>query len=361
MMSQPRIFVTLDVMRGIAALAVLAHHCAPLLGPWWSPGSAYLAVDLFFMLSGFVLALAYSDRLNSTMTTGQFVVERAIRIYPLFALGMLFGSLAAVLMLITGSPSWTLFQIARDTATGLFMIPSVPWDSNGVFKYNLFPLNWPAWSLFYEVVINLVFAFLPIRRWSQLLPLLIVSAIGVIGVSATYNGMDAGTHYFEIGAGLIRVTFGFFMGVALYTLHRRAPLVRALPAIIVLAVTALLLAVPMGETMRPWYDAACVLILFPVVIYLGAAIQPRGIVRRAGEKLGVASFAIYATHAGPLLIFGGLWARLSPASKGHPSPLIGLLFIAGMVLFALTLHRFFDEPLRRWLRAQRGAGRLPVG
>jgi peptidoglycan/LPS O-acetylase OafA/YrhL len=97
-------FVILDALRGVAAAAVVTVHAplffhsvatpgsvpdasghAPMTGPLFE---AYLAVDFFFLLSGFVLAHAYGEKLNDGMTSCQFMRCRLIRLYPLYLLAL---------------------------------------------------------------------------------------------------------------------------------------------------------------------------------------------------------------------------------------------------------------------------------
>jgi peptidoglycan/LPS O-acetylase OafA/YrhL len=84
----PHQFATLDGLRGVAAIAVTSLHFRFELGKFLLPHS-YLAVDFFFVLSGFVLAYAYEDRLSEGMKPIQFLRLRVIRLYPLYLIGTL--------------------------------------------------------------------------------------------------------------------------------------------------------------------------------------------------------------------------------------------------------------------------------
>jgi len=144
-----RTYVTLDGLRGIAALSVVVLHCYRYFGDFtWS--SAALAVDLFFVLSGFVLAYAYEAKLPTA--SGAFLKARLIRLYPLYLVGTLLGMIEALATMKYGGPA------AMDRATfwtslpfSLAMLPT-PWQ--------MYPFDGVMWSIFFELFINAVWAVL---------------------------------------------------------------------------------------------------------------------------------------------------------------------------------------------------------
>ncbi|HEX7694251.1 MAG TPA: acyltransferase family protein, partial [Sphingomonas sp.] len=93
---EKRRFVVLDGMRGLAALSVVALHTAQYFPSQTGPARAYLAVDFFFMLSGFVMAHAYGDKLRAGLTIKGFAEIRLARLYPMIFLGVTLGLLARV-------------------------------------------------------------------------------------------------------------------------------------------------------------------------------------------------------------------------------------------------------------------------
>ena len=92
---------SLELLRGVAALAVLMLHSGQVTGHDLMV-SGYLAVDVFFALSGFVIALSYSERLAAGLGFGKFVVARAIRFFPLYILGIALGGLATLVGVLVG-------------------------------------------------------------------------------------------------------------------------------------------------------------------------------------------------------------------------------------------------------------------
>ncbi len=137
-----RRFVTLDALRGAGAVTVMAGHAGPLLGGY-TPPLYYLAVDMFFVLSGFVISHAYDDKMAAGMRPLEFLRARVKRLYPIYLVGLLLG---LVSVLFSNPHALSLTQAALTFFCGLFALPSPPMEPLGA----LFPLNGPYWSLFFE-------------------------------------------------------------------------------------------------------------------------------------------------------------------------------------------------------------------
>ncbi len=169
----------LDGLRGVAALVVICFHIGEdfatnNLTHYFSHG--YLAVDFFFMLSGFVIGYAYDDRRNS-MSVGTFIKRRVIRLHPMVIVGALFG---AVMFYGQGSEylnvkSVPLALLAFATLLNMLLVPA--WSGVEVRGFGeIFPLNGPAWSLFFEYIANLLYVLF-IRKLSTHRLALLVFAI----------------------------------------------------------------------------------------------------------------------------------------------------------------------------------------
>jgi peptidoglycan/LPS O-acetylase OafA/YrhL len=197
----------------LAALAVLTRHVPDSTLLDLLPGSA-LAVDLFFVLSGFVLAHAYIVRLQSQMTPWMFMRVRMIRLYPLYILGSAIGTVH--FLLASGIDPWAWIKIAGCALFAIFFVPTFPALSPDAHP---FPLNFPAWSLFYELLINFVFAFLVLRMTKWLL--IAVIGIGLVLIVSTglyFGDLYSGSRFDNFWGGGGRVVYSFFMGVAAYRL-----------------------------------------------------------------------------------------------------------------------------------------------
>lgn len=191
---------SLHALRGLAALAVLLFHAEAVIGVQLAP-SGYLAVDLFFILSGFVIAHAYDARFEAGLSARAFIIARAVRFWPLFALGTLIGGGWLILENIVAPPA--VLSVNETLALSGLALVYLPRLSAG----DLFPLNVPAWSLLFELAVNAAFAVFFASTRTKWLPVTIaLSGVGVTALSLTGA--------FDVQAwGMVRATFGFAVGV----------------------------------------------------------------------------------------------------------------------------------------------------
>lgn len=344
----PERFLTLDLLRGIAALAVALLHL-----PGWQakqvlPG-AYLAVDLFFALSGFVLAHAYLHRFSQGMTLGQFLKIRATRLYPLYALATLLGAGIMLAAVLTGRDSGTLSDWVSSLVFNLLCLP-VP-ESLSVSIYFPFPFVFPAWSLFWELVVNVLFVVLALHLTGRRLAALLTLGAALLAYSAwTHGSLDSGVGFHSFVDGGMRVVFSFFAGVGLYRLWRSGSLSRIHAAFGQLAVplaVGLMMAAFMIDA-GPWralFDAGVALILFPAIIVLGTGPTPDRL-HWLCTTLGAASYPLYVLHV-PLyrLIF-----RVGRA-LGMPTEPYAVVIFPLSVLFVFLVSigpaQWFDRRVRK--------------
>lgn len=340
--------VALDLLRGLAALAIVTRHF-----PW--PGDLvgflprdYLAVDLFFVLSGFVLARAWWPSLSQGQGARAFLAQRLMRLYPLYLLATL---LAAGCAFANGVPpaSW-----AATLTTNLLFLPTPPHMAMGP---NLFPFVYPAWSLLWELLANLLFAVIAFRLRGPLLPAILLASLLLIGLTAhQFGSLDAGARWDGFAGGGCRVLYGFFAGVALHLLHARLHLRIALPDWL-LGLTLLAAFAP-GTTLAfgAGYDFIVATIFFPLLVLLGANAHTTPLSRAIGGWLGGLSYAVYVLHQ-PVLQFA-TW--MVPAERigasGMPA-LVALVFITLAAAWAAT--HWIDTPVRLWVRRRR-AQRAPA-
>ena len=181
-------FEILDGLRGVAALAIVVFHFMEWVFPDASKnfiGHGFLAVDFFFCLSGFVIGYAYDDRLGK-MGIGEFFKSRLIRLHPLVILGSVLGLIALLVdpfgdhaALHSAGSIFLLFL------TSVFVVPYPVMQER---SYNLFSLNAPAWSLFWEYVANIIYAFVLVRLGRRALLILTVIAAAALGFVAYKTG-----------------------------------------------------------------------------------------------------------------------------------------------------------------------------
>ncbi len=159
----------LDGLRGVAAFLVVWYHIFE--GFQFAGGKptidfinhGYLAVDFFFILSGFVIGYAYDDRWGKTLTLGGFFRRRLIRLHPMVVMGATIGLIS---FLLTGMERWdgttsTLSMTFLAFICSCLMIPALPGMPREVRgNGEMFPFNGPCWSLFFEYLGNIIYAFI---------------------------------------------------------------------------------------------------------------------------------------------------------------------------------------------------------
>ncbi|MGC1301571.1 MAG: acyltransferase [Caulobacteraceae bacterium] len=330
-----RVFHTLDGMRGIAAVAVLLRHI-PLTARWSIPGS-YLAVDLFFALSGFVLAYSNHHRLVSASAGRWFMLQRLVRLYPLYILG--------TLLCLALRPD---LGLGAAVPLALVFLPG-PSAAGKANLGALYPYNPPAWSLLYELIANLAYAFLArLLSMRVLIAILVVSGVVLVGECFHRGSLDLGSDYATKAGGVIRVTFSFFAGVMVFRLWKAGWRVPKLPALLVALAPVALFLVP-GS--RRLVDPVEVIAIFPLLILAGASNDPAGATsRRLLVFSGEISYPLYVLQAA-LLLAGG---RLAPWALGEGAGRTATPAVLAFILVAIAVswlaYRFYDAPVRGYLR-----------
>lgn len=361
-------YPVLDGLRGVAAVMVVLYHAFEIHG--WDNGAgryayflhhSYLAVDFFFLLSGYVIAYAYDDRAEQMGVWG-FFRRRLIRLHPMVIIATLLGAVVLPFHACGFFPAiadltWTKYLIG--VVMGMLLLPVLPgWDTRG--NTEMFPLNGPAWSLFFEYIANLFYILL-LRRLPKVLLAVLTAAAACLtlhhlllsGNGDIIGGWSAACPS-EIYIGFVRLAFPFMMGMLLARAVPVRPIRHAFP--ICAAILVALFVVPrLGPAEKPWvnglYEAACILIAFPTVVWLGAC----GTLKRAAETqvctfLGNVSYPLYIIHY-PIM-YGYMTAvcryGLTPAT-GWPYALsaAALSLVTGWLVW-----RFYDVPVRRWLTSR---------
>ncbi len=277
----------LDALRGIGALCVVMLHiqCATFALPLFTRG--YLAVDLFFMLSGFVIGQAYLERLNMMrLSVKAYMRIRLRRLYPVMLVGMLIGSVNA---LIGGQPLSTITTFLLIQMT---LMP-VLWSKM------VFPLNSPQWSLFYEILANLLHARLAPNRTRFLMPVIVLVAAFAFGWGIFHFGKaDVGADQVTFLWGIPRVIFGFFSGLLLFKLWRSGkgprPHIGGL-ATIIAAAAAITLPQAAGLP-SAISDTAIIMTAFPAIIWFAASARFTARGAAVASLVGELSYPLYATH-----------------------------------------------------------------
>ena len=361
-------FEILDGLRGVAAMMVVIFHICET----WNGGDharqiinhGYLAVDFFFMLSGFVIAYAYDDRWKPAggragMTLWDFFKRRLIRLQPMIIMGNLIG---ALLFYFSASPK--IFPLVATTSVsrliliamiGCTVIPiPVSMDIRG--WQEMHPLAGTAWSLFFEYLANIAYA-LGLRKASNRV-LMVLAAVSAAVLThylvTTPRGDITGgwtLNAIELKIGFIRLLYPFLAGMLLQRLHKRIHVGNAFLWCSLLLVVVLILP-RMGTPATLWmnglYEAMVIIVVFPVIVAMGAGEQVSGhVATRACRFLGAISYPLYITHYALIYIYTA-WVY-----DGKLTPLQGLAWGTALFLTAVAIAyaclKLYDEPVRRWL------------
>ncbi len=338
-------FVLLDGLRGIAAIFIIQRHAEDLLGK--ALPSSYLGVDLFFALSGFVLAHAYGASLaQGRISPLQFMKARLLRLYPLYAIALALVTAYYVHMYFAGVAVMADEYVIPDElllafVTGLFFLPSPVTIS---FNAALFLVH-PAWSLFNELVANLAYALRGVRATLRQMGIVIaVSAVVLVVAALQFDRLHAGFRWHEMYVGMARVFFSFSVGMLIYRYRRKIPVVRPVQALLCLGLLIVVLAFPTPRDWRWIFDLFVVFLVWPVLLYWGSAIVPGPKTAAVSSFLGTASYAVYVLHT-PLLD----WALVIAPSITSPElmPFAGIVLVTLVVLISWCLTIWLDQPLQK--------------
>ncbi len=346
-----KVYQSLDLLRGIAALAVVGRHLeAGLAG--WLPSSS-LAVDLFFVLSGFVIQHAYSARLEQGLGLAAFMRLRVIRLYPLYVLGTAIGAAIFAAQMLFGLGGDVRAALAS-LVLGVLFLPAWRWLSAD--HAHLYPFDFPSWSLFWELVINLLYAVI-VRKlgWRLLVALLWIGAAMLFVCAGWYGQLSGGSNFTNAASGGLRVVYSFFAGVAIYRI-RQAGLLRGLrlPPVVAGAILIVILALRPEPAVA--YDLAAILIAFPLLVFASTG-EPQERPCRACAFLGRISYPIYVLHIPVLTAIAATFAKADYWWHGMQGiqappelrPGLEMALVAGVVGLAWLADRLVDQPARQWL------------
>ncbi len=355
----------LDGLRGVAALMVMWYHIFE--GFATSPidqnfNHGYLAVDFFFMLSGFVVSYAYDDRWKSSLTLKGFLKRRLIRLQPMVVMGVFLG---AITFIIQGQEQWdgtpvTPSMLFLALLLNLFLIPAIPGSrlevrGNG----EMYPLNGPNWSLFFEYIGNLLYALF-IRKMSTrwLATLTCISGLGLTFFALCnlsgfgHLGVGWSLSDYNFPGGMLRLLFSFCAGLLISRIFKPIAVRGAFWICSLLII--LLLSIPyIGNENPQWtnglYDSVCILIIFPLLLWIGASGKATdNKTARVCKFLGDISYPVYVVHYPFMYLFyAWLWSgEKIPFAEAWP---IALAVYFGSILLAYICLKWYDEPLRKWL------------
>jgi peptidoglycan/LPS O-acetylase OafA/YrhL len=342
-------FEILDGLRGIAALAIVIFHFMEWVYADYSKnfiGHGFLAVDFFFCLSGFVIGYAYDDRMEK-MGVPEFFKSRLIRLHPLVISGSVLGLLAFLFDPFGGHPE--LYSTGKIILAFISSILLIPMPAIADRSFNLFSFNAPAWSLFWEYIANIVYAFVLCRiRLRSLLLITILAAVAICFVCYRSGNLLGGWSGPTFWDGSVRISYSFSAGLLIYRSNR---IIKNRLGFFCLSIL-LFMAFIMPYSKWNWLsESFVVLIYFPLLIALGAGTELTAGLKKFCLFLGKISYPLYMTHYAALWMFGNYY------TNHHPGPL-QLNFIIIFGIFSLVgvsylVMIFYDIPVRRYLTRKR--------
>ena len=393
-------YILLDGLRGVAALMVLWYHVFE--GFAFAKGSiietfnhGHLGVDFFFLLSGFVISYAYDDRwksrqrstVNSQQTTAKslslkdFFKRRLIRLHPMLVMGAFIGLICFLLqggVKWDGSSTpihWTLIAFVLT----LFFIPAYPgasYDIRG--NAEMFPLNGPSWSLFFEYIGNILYALF-IRKLSNKMLAVLVGVTGMLWIwfiafdISGYDMIGIGWTLDVVNffGGLLRMMFPFTLGMLMARLfsqrttdNRRQSFFTNNIFWIATIVLFALFSVPYisGEdvtsrvptlaniSLNGIYELFCIMVVFPLIVWIAAlsdSAQSK-FTLRISKFLGDLSYPLYIVHYPVMYLFYAWLIKNQYYTLGETWQMV-ILVLTVCIVLAYACLKLYDEPIRKKL------------
>ena len=362
----------LDGLRGVAAILVLIYHIFEGFafaestngegsGLITTLNHGHIAVDFFFILSGFVISYAYDDRWGK-MSLGGFFKRRLIRLHPMLIMGAVVGVIS---FLLTGCQQWSgevtpISWVMIALLLTIFMVPALPglpYEVRG--NGEMFPLNGPMWSLFFEYIGNILYA-LVIRRLSTKLLAVLTAILGVlhawifVGDLSGYDSVGIGWTIDTINfwGGLVRMLFPFTMGMLLARTFKPCEVKGAfwICSAMLIAVFAVPYIAKSGAiSLNSLYEVVCIAVIFPFIVWLGACGKGGdNYTGRINNFLGELSYPLYIVHYPIMYIFYKWLIENRCYTLGDTLGLSALVVLSSVAL-AYACLKLYDEPVRRWL------------
>ena len=361
----------LDGLRGIAAILVLFYHIFEGFsfaevtngdgdGIIRVLNHGHIAVDFFFILSGFVISYAYDDRWKK-MNTWQFFKRRLIRLHPMLVMGAIIGTMAFAFV---GFEKWDgttapMGWVMTAMLLTMFMIPAVPgvpYEVRG--NGEMFPLNGPAWSLFFEYIGNILYALI-IRRLSTRMLAILTVILGClhawffVGNISGYDMVGVGWTIDEINfwGGLVRMLFPFTIGMLLARIFKPRKIKGAfwICSIMLIALFSVPYIPSAGNiSINSLYEVVCIATIFPFIVWVGACGISSGKTTKINRQLGEISYPLYIVHY-PIMYIFYAWLIENNIYNIEECPGAATIVVASSIILAHLCLKLYDEPIRRRL------------
>lgn len=345
----------IDGTRGLAALAVAVFHYQPLFWPReFLPGGA-LNVDLFFILSGFVLTHVYREDLTAgRVGWGKFFQNRLARLWPLNVFSILFTAAVAALLWNSLSINSLRTESTFWTAVGSAMLL----QDFGLMKGQ--PWVGSSWSISSEIAVNLIWCALMIGGfWSRRLAMLVIFASIAILLAATGDGVGRQSTLMHVldfqlflPLGVVRTAMGFSIGCLLYDARRIPSRYARIVAPLSVAAIVVIETNYSPVTHRLLFELAAIFVAFPALVVScssAESVATRLLSSRPLRALGALSFAVYLLHAA----VADLMNMSFRFNIGWTTPISGVAYLAMLLSISALVYAGVERPAGRWLRRVR--------
>ena len=336
-MTRPQTFNGVQALRLVAALLVVASHAAAIAlerlqglppGHFWRAG--FCGVDIFFVISGFVMTLTSTSLENRADGWSEFLKRRVIRVVPMYWIALSLQVLMVAGLHGQGDPT--------NIVASYFFLPSR--DANGF----LTPILSVGWTLQYEMFFYALFAAaLFLKRPPVLLCGVVFTVLAALGLAfyTPHAGMSPLLAYIRP----ILLEFIYGMLIARFMSQRR--LHPALAAALLLGGVALIFSMPLIDAWRPfaWGLPAAMIVLGVVQLEFSVGKWVPRWVREQGD----ASYALYLFHSFMLPALAWVFLR----AHVHNVPLMLAAALVAGPLMALVIHRVIEKPLTQRLKQLR--------
>ncbi|WP_240006969.1 acyltransferase family protein [Pseudaquidulcibacter saccharophilus] len=340
-------FAILDGMRGIAAIFVFMYHCLIRFNAWCYGnqtdviGMSMMAVDFFFMLSGFVLAYSYERKLQNGFEFKKFITLRIIRLSPMVVLSAFIG-----FMVIQSMALWVTGALdsnsLNDLILTIFMVPKALFGGQ-----DMFPLNGALWSLFFEYIAYIGFALLIIKLSDkQLFILCLFGFLGFMYWAFQSLGINSPkTDEPTMMGGLLRVLFCFPMGVYIFRIRNK--ITQANIVVTIALILSLILFFCLPRRLLPfWVYPLLFTLISPTLIIFASKHKISGNWLKSSNFLADISFPLYVIHS-PIIAFIGFFANNIFHLEGNIAVItLCLATIPSMIIISYLLAKYYDAPVR---------------
>jgi len=343
----------LDLLRGVAAICVLLLH-------WFSGhgsslfGSSVLAVDFFFMLSGFVISYSYCDRFRNGYSFGKYMKHRFVRLYPLIVLGLIFGLIRNMLRDYVENGQFISGELFTQFLLSIFFIPTNPTQGLDL----LYPLNTPMWSLLFEFVAYIAYGLFIFKLSNKFL-LLLVGLLSVVLASWLMMKFGDNGSWWLINAehpegllyGLGRVGVAFILGTLIHRSSNNLVFKDyALLRYLLLGVFVSILALPQ-DVVSPLVAGLIIFFFFPVVIITSLNTELSIPLKKLSCILGDISFPLYIIHVPLIWSFSGV-LKMFDANESLEPVYVRIFVLPVVIVISYVVFHLYDKPMRKKLTVQ---------